>query len=182
MAWYGPQFILLSHFVSPKAGRVVDNCMSPSNLSSSSNFLTWASASHWALVTAELPTIEACPLHSRSFSLLQHAMCSLPNRCIKPADILRTFPHSHGSLCTSKMWAPCPTQSSLSAQDSPPPLIPLFQGPFLPCLCWLANYWFLPYTEGQERQEKRQATPDWEVAVLINKGTYLWILYWAAKR
>ena len=126
---------------SPEASRVVDICMSFSNLSSYSNFLTQISASSQASVFRQTAhrrgqTTAAATIHFPS--VLQCAMCSSSNKHIKPAGVFRV-PYTHVAVCKHLTFRPpLPTQrqmgnSGFSLQ------IPLSQDPFIQILGWLAN-------------------------------------------
>lgn len=81
---------------SPDASRVVDNWMFFFNLSSSSNFRTWASASSWTLVTVHSrgqPSVGATALPS----LPQYALPCSSHKHIGPAGILG--PYSYSRVC-----------------------------------------------------------------------------------
>ena len=90
---------------SPEASRVADNCMSFSYLSFSSNSLTQAPASSWALMSnwtahSRVQPI-ARPLH---FPLLQCAMCSYSSEKWQLAFL--GHPHTHGAVHKHLTYGP----------------------------------------------------------------------------
>lgn len=85
---------------STEASRLVDTDLSfSSNLSSSSNFLTEASASRWASAATKWPAVPASPLAAaaRFPSRPQRAMCSSSNERVTPAGVFRA-PHIHAEV------------------------------------------------------------------------------------
>lgn len=109
--------------------------MSFSNLSSSFNFQTWASASSWAYVTSQTAYSRGQPLVATLCipSLSQPAMCSVSNKHTRWAGIFWACLYSWGGLPVLDIWTTLAhievnSQLGISPMDASFPKLGKFKG------------------------------------------------------
>ena len=157
--------ILFSHlFCQPR------HCMSFSNLSFSSNFLTRSAASSWVSMATELLTVEVSTLPSQAFPFflfLQRTSWSSSNTHIKPANTLGASHYPLSGTQASNILATS-SHTELDGQLEISPWRPLSWDPFqnqllvpnlgsFPGKIW--NWFQMWRARGDWR--KRQTPPEW---------------------